>query len=114
MSQCLLCGDDRASLLFRQTDRLYATTGKQFGIVRCDQCGLIRLDPQPPPEELGRYYPETYWFATRPEPGRAIGGDVPQGSAARARPFRSAGAARIEGARSTARRRLRRGGFSSG
>jgi SAM-dependent methyltransferase len=63
MSQCLMCGSDRATLLFCQTDRLYGTTDKQFGIVRCDQCGLMRLDPQPTPEELRCYYPDTYWFA---------------------------------------------------
>ena len=32
-------------------------------MVRCGECGLLRLDPQPPPEELGRYYPDNYWFA---------------------------------------------------
>src|SRR5580698_6100415 len=63
MSGCLMCGGDRATLLFQQTDRLYGTTDKQFGVVRCDQCGLIRLDPQPSPEELRHYYPENYWFA---------------------------------------------------
>jgi SAM-dependent methyltransferase len=58
-----MCGNDRASLLFRQTDRLYRTTRKQFAVLRCQQCGLARLDPQPSPEELRRYYPDTYWFA---------------------------------------------------
>ena len=41
MSQCPMCGNQRATLLFRQTDRLYRTTDKQFGIVRCVQCGLL-------------------------------------------------------------------------
>ena len=63
-----MCGCDRATLLLRQTDRLYRTTTKEFGVVRCQQCGLIRLDPQPKPEELGQYYPENYWFA----PDRSI------------------------------------------
>jgi SAM-dependent methyltransferase len=58
-----MCGSNRASLLFRQTDRLYRTTEKLFGVVRCGQCGLVRLNPQPSPEELRRYYPDTYWFA---------------------------------------------------
>jgi SAM-dependent methyltransferase len=61
-----MCGGARISLLFRQTDRLYRTTKKQFAVVRCGQCGLIRLDPQPSPEELRRYYPDTYWFAPDP------------------------------------------------
>jgi len=63
MSACLLCGSERAALLFRQTDRLYRTTEKQFAVVRCGECGLVRLDPQPSPEELRRYYPGSYWFA---------------------------------------------------
>lgn len=58
-----MCGSDRATLLFRQTDRLYRTTEKQFAVVRCGECGLVRLEPQPSPEELHRYYPENYWFA---------------------------------------------------
>ena len=63
MSQCPMCGCQGATLLFRQTDRLYRTTQKQFAVVRCRQCGLARLDPQPSPEELRGYYPGTYWFA---------------------------------------------------
>jgi len=58
-----MCDSDRATELFRQTDRLYRTTQKQFAVVRCHQCGLVRLDPQPSPEELRGYYPDTYWFA---------------------------------------------------
>ena len=58
-----MCGCHRAELLFRQTDRLYRTTTKKFAVLRCRQCGLARLDPQPSPEELRGYYPKTYWFA---------------------------------------------------
>jgi len=42
---------------------LYHTTTKHFSVVRCAQCGLLRLDPTPSPEELRRYYPDNYWFA---------------------------------------------------
>lgn len=63
MSACLMCGSEQASLLFRQTDRLYRTTKKVFDVVRCQQCGLARLDPQPSPGELRHYYPDAYWFA---------------------------------------------------
>jgi SAM-dependent methyltransferase len=63
MSACLVCGCDRCALLFTASDRLYRTTAKEFTVVRCQECGLARLDPQPVPEELRLYYPEGYWFA---------------------------------------------------
>ena len=49
--------------MFRGTDRLYATTDREFSVVQCAGCKLIRLDPQPEPWELGSYYPPAYWFA---------------------------------------------------
>src|SRR5579863_2569854 len=63
MSACLLCGSESATLLFRASDRLYHTTTREFAVVRCGQCGLMRLDPQPAPDELRHYYPDTYWFS---------------------------------------------------
>ena len=63
MSGCLVCGSDRYDALFRASDRLYHTTTREFAVVRCGECGLVRLDPPPPPAELHRYYPENYWFA---------------------------------------------------
>jgi SAM-dependent methyltransferase len=63
MSACLLCGSESATLLFTQTDRLFGSTTENFGVARCQKCGLVRLDPQPEAEELGRYYPTGYWFA---------------------------------------------------
>jgi SAM-dependent methyltransferase len=64
-----MCGSEGATPLFRQTDRLYHTTSREFAVVRCESCGLARLDPQPSPQELREYYPESYWFA--PEGGAA-------------------------------------------
>ncbi len=63
MSACLICGSLEVSRLFTASDRLYGTTDKSFSVVRCTHCGLVRLDPVPTPEELPRYYPETYWFS---------------------------------------------------
>ena len=63
MSFCLLCGSEDFTELFRASDRLYGTTTRQFGVVRCGGCGLARLEPQPSPEELRGYYPPAYWFA---------------------------------------------------
>ncbi|MEO8595690.1 MAG: class I SAM-dependent methyltransferase [Candidatus Solibacter sp.] len=63
MSVCLMCGATQATARFHGSDRLYHTTTRQFTVVACDQCGLLRLDPAPTPEELERYYPDNYWFA---------------------------------------------------
>src|SRR6266496_1181056 len=63
MSACVLCGSGVTAPMFHGSDRLYHTTTRQFDVVRCGGCGLLRLDPQPSPEELRRYYPEHYWFA---------------------------------------------------
>jgi SAM-dependent methyltransferase len=49
--------------LFTASDRLYRTTRKQFQVVACAACGLLRLDPPPGAAELGDYYPANYWFA---------------------------------------------------
>jgi len=64
MSACVVCGSDRFARLFRASDRLYRTTAKEFDVVRCGECGLMRLDPQPAAEELPKYYPSGYWFAS--------------------------------------------------
>ncbi len=63
MSACLICGSARSAVLFEGSDRLYRTTRENFSVVRCSECGLVRLDPVPRPEELPRYYPDNYWFA---------------------------------------------------
>ena len=66
---CPSCGSPESKSLFSATDRLYGTTDKSFVVVECTKCGLMRLYPWPTPEELRRYYPETYWF--EPEPSTA-------------------------------------------
>ncbi len=48
-------------MLYLATDRLYRTTELKFSVVSCRGCGLIRLSPQPPSEELSHYYPSEYW-----------------------------------------------------
>jgi SAM-dependent methyltransferase len=63
VSACLLCGASRSSTVFRGPDRLFGTTTEEFTVVRCADCGMMRLDPQPDAEKLRRYYPEGYWFS---------------------------------------------------
>ena len=63
MTACLVCGRSVFHPLCSATDRLYHTTQNEFQIVACENCGLMRLSPIPPPEELPRYYPSNYWYA---------------------------------------------------
>ena len=57
MSACLLCGSPHSAAVFRGSNRLFGVTAEEFAVVRCAECGLMRLDPTPPPDQLGRYYP---------------------------------------------------------
>ena len=59
---CTACGGHKSRVRFPVTDRLYGTTRKTFHIVECAACGLLRLSPQPSPEEFDAYYPARYWF----------------------------------------------------
>jgi SAM-dependent methyltransferase len=70
LSTCLLCGSSGSALLFHGTDRLYGTTPRQFPVVRCTGCGLVRMHPAPTAAELSSYYPRNYWF----EPGQSWAG----------------------------------------
>jgi len=50
------------AVLCKGTDRLYRTTGKEFQMIECRRCRLIRIHPRPTPGELTGYYPPQYWF----------------------------------------------------
>jgi SAM-dependent methyltransferase len=63
MSACPICRNSSAATVLTGSDRLYGRTALEFRVIECVGCGLLRLDPQPPPEELGQYYPANYWFA---------------------------------------------------
>jgi 2-polyprenyl-3-methyl-5-hydroxy-6-metoxy-1,4-benzoquinol methylase len=67
---CPACGSMEFHTLFSATDRLYETTEKEFEIIECKRCRLIRLFPQPSPSELTHYYPEDYWYAPAAESDR--------------------------------------------
>src|ERR1035438_9486877 len=63
MTACLVCGHTAFRARIAATDRLYGTTQREFQIVECESCGLMRLQPVPAPEDLPRFYPAHYWYA---------------------------------------------------
>ena len=62
-TSCVVCGQSAARAQYVVHDRLYGTTPREFQIVGCADCGLLRLAPMPAPEDLATYYPAHYWFA---------------------------------------------------
>lgn len=62
VSECPLCSRRRAEFLFATIDRLYRLPG-EFGLVRCQDCSLVRLSPRPLIGELGFYYPEAEYYS---------------------------------------------------
>lgn len=57
---CNNCGSNQQTFLLKGKDRLYKVDQKQFTYVKCVECGLVFLNPQPEIEELKNYYPEEY------------------------------------------------------
>src|SRR3989304_9860050 len=61
---CNLCGLDESRVLFRKKDK-FCISQDEFHVVECRRCGLLYVNPRPAPEEMGRFYPETYsWKET--------------------------------------------------
>jgi len=56
---CNLCGSDHVKILFSAIDRLYGLEGR-FQYVRCDDCGLVYMNPQVIPDCISHIYPENY------------------------------------------------------
>ncbi|MBI5871154.1 MAG: class I SAM-dependent methyltransferase [Actinobacteria bacterium] len=54
---CDLCGGNHFDLLFTGHDRLFGIEG-EFPLVRCQDCGLVFVNPRPSFEEMGRFYPQ--------------------------------------------------------
>ena len=59
---CVLCGQPGRPWC-EKADKF--PPHERFHVVRCPACGLGWVSPRPTPEEIGRYYPDTYSW--RPE-----------------------------------------------
>jgi SAM-dependent methyltransferase len=57
--KCNLCNADNSRLLFHGRDRLYNKNGV-FNVVKCNECGLVFLNPRPTQKAIGYYYPPDY------------------------------------------------------
>jgi len=69
---CHVCGGVRVYYLFSTSD---------FRMVRCDDCGLVFLNPQPSGEELARIYDANYFLDSGDEAGRRALSEIKLGTA---------------------------------
>ncbi len=57
---CIVCNSDSYKKLFRSKDRLLRVDDTEYQIVKCKQCGMVYVNPQPTLGEIARYYPSNY------------------------------------------------------
>lgn len=58
---CEVCGGTSTARLFSQYDLTHRVTDDVFTVVRCLDCGQLFLNPRPTRQEIGRFYPDTYY-----------------------------------------------------
>jgi SAM-dependent methyltransferase len=56
-ADCILCRKPGAPG-FEKADKF--PPHERFRVVRCPECGLAWVSPRPGPQDIGRYYPDTY------------------------------------------------------
>lgn len=61
--RCPRCAHSGFASVLTGSDRLYRTTTREFQVVECTSCSLLRLEPQPSADELQHFYPHHYWWA---------------------------------------------------
>jgi SAM-dependent methyltransferase len=69
---CHVCEGTRIYYLFSAGD---------YRVVRCDDCDLVFLNPQPSNEELARIYDADYFLGSESESGRRAAGEIKQATA---------------------------------
>lgn len=70
---CHICESARIYYLFSTAD---------YRVVRCDNCGLVFLNPQPSDDELARIYGANYFLGSDSEEGRQAVGEIKRATAA--------------------------------
>jgi len=58
---CGICGAAGLVPLFNAGDRNFHTTDQVFVVYRCPACGIAQTLPMPAEDQLGRFYPPSYY-----------------------------------------------------
>jgi len=59
--KCNLCGADDTRLIYALRDYRFRVDDTLWNLVQCRRCSLGYLNPRPTIDEIGRYYPGTYF-----------------------------------------------------
>ena len=60
LKNCVLCEGNELKSIYKTRDRHYGIKG-EFNIDRCENCGLVFLNPMPTEKYLTSLYPKTYY-----------------------------------------------------
>lgn len=66
LSYCIVCKGKKFTRLYETHDRMFDIQGN-FVVKKCDQCGLIFIDPKPSQEILKKYYPSSQYYSYQGE-----------------------------------------------
>lgn len=59
---CNLCGSDKSHIYYQGVDKRYRHTPKDiFQLVKCNECGLIYLNPRPMEDYIVEFYPPSFY-----------------------------------------------------
>src|SRR6202000_778012 len=59
----------------------YLFSSTDYRVVRCEDCGLVFLNPQPSDDELGRIYGTNYFLGRETAEGRRLAHEIKQATA---------------------------------
>jgi len=70
---CLLCGCEGTLLYAGLRDRLFGAPGS-WSLMRCPECQLVWLNPQPTPDDVGKLYIQYFTHQKLETPKKALAG----------------------------------------
>ncbi|MGB3811108.1 MAG: class I SAM-dependent methyltransferase [Parvibaculum sp.] len=62
-SHCSLCRSSSTEHLYETKDYRFLTDDVTFNVVRCAECGLVRVNPRPVEEDIHKYYHDDFYRA---------------------------------------------------
>jgi len=60
---CPVCGSEQSRLVRLVKDYVWRITDDSFGVRECSRCGVGFLSPRPAAGQIGRFYPEEFYWS---------------------------------------------------